>query len=124
MALILQLLLRKKAAEQLKKEQEEKAKIRRATIDERCGKPKSINGLSESKFLFRCILKNMFNYLFFNKMQANLSKYAMNIMPKYAKSKVTFMIKKKKWNGKIIKLMSSISLSMTCEENSKRITNF
>ena len=48
----------------------------------------------------------------------------MNIMPKYAKSKVTFMIKKKKWNGKIIKLMSSISLSMTCEENSKRITNF
>ena len=49
----LQLLLRKKAAEQLKKEQEEKAKIRRATIDQRCGKPKSIDGLSESKFFIQ-----------------------------------------------------------------------
>jgi len=50
----LRLLLRKKAAEQLKKEQEEKAKIRRATIDQRCGKPKSIDGLSESELTEIC----------------------------------------------------------------------
>ncbi len=44
-----QILLRKKAAEELKKEQEEKARERRRVIDERCGKPKPVDGLSRGK---------------------------------------------------------------------------
>jgi len=43
----LRLLLRKKAAEELKKEQERKAAERRRIIEERCGKPKSVEDASE-----------------------------------------------------------------------------
>merc|ERR1711971_418645 len=45
----LRLLLRKKATEELKKEQEMKAAERRKVIDERCGKPKSLDGASEEE---------------------------------------------------------------------------
>ena len=48
--LIFQLLLRKKAAEELKKEQERKSAERRKVIDERCGSKKSLDGLGERKF--------------------------------------------------------------------------
>ena len=44
-----QLLLRKKAAEELKKEQERKAQERRKVIDERCGNPKDLESASEGK---------------------------------------------------------------------------
>ena len=54
MALILQLLLRKKAAEQLKKEQEEKAKLRQEMIEKRCGKPQSREGLGEAELRSLC----------------------------------------------------------------------
>lgn len=43
----LRLLLRRKAAEELKKEQERKAAERRRIIEERCGKPKSLDDASE-----------------------------------------------------------------------------
>ena len=42
--------MRKKAAEELKKEQERKSAERRKVIDERCGKPQSLDGLGECKF--------------------------------------------------------------------------
>ena len=45
----MQLLLRKKAAEELKKEQERKAEERRKVIGERCGQPKDIDNASEGK---------------------------------------------------------------------------
>merc|ERR1712165_104905 len=50
----LRLLLRKKAAEELKKEQERKAAERRKVIDERCGKPTSTDGMSESALMTIC----------------------------------------------------------------------
>merc|ERR1712039_112774 len=50
----LRLLLRKKAAEELKKEQERKAAERRKVIDERCGKPKSLEGASEDELMALC----------------------------------------------------------------------
>ena len=40
-------------------------------------------------------------------------------MPEYVKSKVISMTKRKKLNGKTIKLATSILLSMICEANSK-----
>ena len=43
------MLLRKKAAEELKKEQERKAAERRKVIDERCGQPKDLESASEGK---------------------------------------------------------------------------
>jgi len=43
----LRLLLRKKAAEELKKEQERKSAERRRIIEERCGKPKNLDGANE-----------------------------------------------------------------------------
>jgi len=43
----LRLLLRKKAAEELKKEQERKSAERRRCIEERCGKPKSLEDANE-----------------------------------------------------------------------------
>jgi hypothetical protein len=48
--------LRKKAAEELKKEQERKSAQRRKVIDERCGKPKSVDGLSGGiiKYIHHC----------------------------------------------------------------------
>ena len=46
---LFQLLLRKNAAEALKKEQEEKAKLRQEMIEQRCGKPKSREGLGENE---------------------------------------------------------------------------
>merc|ERR1712107_481892 len=49
----LRLLLRKKATEELKKEQEMKAE-RRKVIDERCGKPKSLEGASEDALVKLC----------------------------------------------------------------------
>ena len=49
----------------------------------------------------------------------NLRKYATPIMPEYVKSKVISMTKRKKLNGKTIKLATSILLSMICEANSK-----
>merc|ERR1712027_94485 len=50
----LRLLLRKKAAEELKKEQERKAAERRKVIDERCGKPKSVDGIGDSALMAIC----------------------------------------------------------------------
>merc|ERR1711944_60463 len=50
----LRLLLRKKAAEELKKEQERKAAERRKVIDQRCGKPTSTDGMSESELRDLC----------------------------------------------------------------------
>ena len=43
------MLLRKKAAEELKKEQERKAAERRKVIDERCGTAKDLDSASEGK---------------------------------------------------------------------------
>ena len=48
-----QLLLRKKAAEELKKEQERKAMERRKVIDERCGQPKDLESASEGENFFQ-----------------------------------------------------------------------
>lgn len=45
----MQLLLRKKAAEELKKEQERKAAERKRIIDQRCGKPKNVDDANEGK---------------------------------------------------------------------------
>jgi len=50
----LRLLLRKKAAEELKKEQELKAKERRRVIDQRCGQSKSTSGLGEGELKSVC----------------------------------------------------------------------
>merc|ERR1712018_596067 len=50
----LRLLLRKKAAEELKKEQERKSAERRKVIDQRCGKPQSTDGMSESELRALC----------------------------------------------------------------------
>merc|ERR1712154_463636 len=50
----LRLLLRKKAAEELKKEQELKAKERRRVIDQRCGQSKSTSGLGEGELKRVC----------------------------------------------------------------------
>ena len=47
--IFVQLLLRKKAAEELKKEQERKAQERRMVIDERCGQPKDVESASEGR---------------------------------------------------------------------------
>jgi hypothetical protein len=46
---LVQLLLRKKAAEELKKEQERKAAERKRIIDQRCGKPKNVDDANEGK---------------------------------------------------------------------------
>jgi len=54
----LRLLLRKKAAEELKKEQERKSQERRRIIDERCGKPKSLEGANEDQM--RTIIKSYY----------------------------------------------------------------
>ena len=45
----LQLLLRKKAAEELKKEQERKSLERRKVIDQRCGQPKNLDSMDTGK---------------------------------------------------------------------------
>ena len=45
------MLLRKKAAEELKKEQEQKSAERRKVIDQRCGQSKKAEGLGEGKFI-------------------------------------------------------------------------
>merc|ERR1712020_869244 len=50
----LRLLLRRNAAEALKKEQEMKAAERRKVIDERCGKPKSKDGLNDVQLKALC----------------------------------------------------------------------
>merc|ERR1739849_28396 len=50
----LRLLLRKKAAEELKKEQERKSAERRKVIDERCGKPQTLDGLGEYELRDLC----------------------------------------------------------------------
>jgi len=44
----LRLLLRKKAAEELKKEQERKSAERKKIIEQRCGKPKNLEGANEA----------------------------------------------------------------------------
>lgn len=47
-------MLRKKAAEELKKEQERKAAERRRIIEERCGKPKNVEDANEGRYdMFR-----------------------------------------------------------------------
>jgi len=51
----LRLLLRRNAMEALKKEQEMKAAERRKVIDERCGKPKNKEGLSEGELRSLCV---------------------------------------------------------------------
>merc|ERR1711884_372667 len=50
----LRLLLRKKAAEELKKGQERKSAERGKVIDQRCGKPSSTDGMSESELMTLC----------------------------------------------------------------------
>jgi len=50
----LRLLLRKKAAEELKKEQERKSAERRRCIEERCGKPKSLEDANEAELQTIC----------------------------------------------------------------------
>merc|ERR1712157_38565 len=50
----LRLLLRKKATEELKKEQEMKAAERRKVIDERCGQPKDLDSASEEDLMQIC----------------------------------------------------------------------
>lgn len=50
--------MRKKAAEELKKEQERKAAERRRIIEERCGTPKNIDDAGEGKRLY--YLKSQF----------------------------------------------------------------
>jgi len=50
----LRLLLRKKATEELKKEQERKAAERRKVIDQRCGQPKNLEGVSEEELVQIC----------------------------------------------------------------------
>ncbi len=47
--ILFQLLLRKKAAEELKKEQELKAAERRRVIDQRCGQPKNLDSCGEGE---------------------------------------------------------------------------
>lgn len=42
-------MLRKKAAEELKKEQERKAAERRRIIEQRCGKPRDLQSANEGK---------------------------------------------------------------------------
>lgn len=42
-------MLRKKAAEELKKEQERKAAERRRIIEQRCGKPRDLESANEGK---------------------------------------------------------------------------
>lgn len=49
--------MRKKAAEELKKEQERKAAERRRIIEERCGTPKNIDDVNEGKFLYLSTLQ-------------------------------------------------------------------
>ena len=44
-----QALLRNAAAKKLKEETEASMAVRRKTIDQRCGQPKKLEGLSESK---------------------------------------------------------------------------
>ena len=51
MRIVKQTLLRKKAAEELKKEQERKAEERRKTIAQRCGAPKELDGVNEGENL-------------------------------------------------------------------------
>jgi len=50
----LRVLLRAKAAEELKKEQERKAAKRRETIGSRCGQPKNIEGSNEAALIATC----------------------------------------------------------------------
>lgn len=47
----LQTLLRKKAAEELKREQERKAEERKRMITERCGQPKDIENANEGMII-------------------------------------------------------------------------
>lgn len=47
-----QSLLRKKAAEELKREQERKAEERKRMIAERCGQPKEVENANEGLLLF------------------------------------------------------------------------
>jgi hypothetical protein len=47
-------LLRKKAAEELKKEQERKAAERRRIIEQRCGKPKNVEDANEGILAINC----------------------------------------------------------------------
>lgn len=50
----LRLLLRKKAADELKREQERKAQERRRIIEQRCGKPKTLDGANEGQLKAAC----------------------------------------------------------------------
>ena len=57
----IQALLRKKAADELKKEQERKAEARKKIISERCGQPRSLDGANEGELCWERILNNVFN---------------------------------------------------------------
>lgn len=46
----LRTLLRKKAVEELKKEQERKSAERRKVIDQRCGQPKNLDSMDTGEF--------------------------------------------------------------------------
>lgn len=50
-----QALLRKKAADELKKEQERKAEQRKKTINDRCGQPKSVDSANEGRYTLRTV---------------------------------------------------------------------
>jgi len=58
----LRLLLRKKAAEELKKEQERKSAERRRVIEERCGKPKNLDGANEAEL--KSVCKDYFDRIY------------------------------------------------------------
>jgi len=67
--------LRKKAAEELKKEQERKAAERRRIIEERCGKPKNVDDANEGT-----------TFLHSHYFDGNLN-YALEIIQEYFRSR-------------------------------------
>jgi hypothetical protein len=60
--------LRKKAAEELKKEQERKAQERRRIIEERCGQPKNLENANEGEVSFLLPAHFFFIFLFLNRL--------------------------------------------------------
>lgn len=73
--------MRKKAAEELKKEQERKAAERRRIIEERCGKPKIVDDANEGmENRYPCITiieKSFFIYYFLS--SSSLKAFFMSI---------------------------------------------
>ena len=87
----LRLLLRKKAAEELKKEQERKSAERRKVIDQRCGKPQSTDGMSESKQAKN--LKTIFSISQKSLIQPNIYILKSSFLTKFTSSTPHFFTK-------------------------------